>query len=118
MKKPTLTRAPKAYKNPGFLSGKDARPIRILSEFLEPLSRFTYYGVKDTIVFFGSARMHSRSDTIKHLRELAKNGTKKRAKSKIYQHDLLKAEIAVHQHIVRLGSKIGQGHDHGKLGGL
>ena len=29
-------RPPKAYKNPGFLGSRDARPIRILAEFLEP----------------------------------------------------------------------------------
>jgi hypothetical protein len=58
----------RAYKNPGFLGGKDARPIRILSEFLEPLSRFKYFGVKDTIVFFGSARIKSRKDSLRTLR--------------------------------------------------
>jgi hypothetical protein len=47
----------KAYKNPGFLGGRDARPLRILAEFLEPSSRFQHQGVKDTIVFFGSARI-------------------------------------------------------------
>jgi hypothetical protein len=52
MKKQKLLKAPKAYKNPGFLASRDARPLRILSEFLEPLSRFNYYNVKDTIVFF------------------------------------------------------------------
>ena len=95
MAKFKLTKAPKAYRNLGFLSGKDARPLRILSEFLEPLSRFTYYGVKDTIVFFGSARIKPRSETIKQLRELAKNGTGKKAHTKKYQEKLLQAEIAV-----------------------
>ena len=59
--------AVKAYMNPGFLNGKDARPIRILSEFLEPLSRFKYYGVKDIIVFFGSARIRSRQKARQEL---------------------------------------------------
>lgn len=90
-----LTKAPKAYKNTGFLSGKDARPLRILSEFLEPLSRFTYYDVKDTIVFFGSARIRPRSETMKALRALAKNGTGKHVHSKKYHDQLLQAEIAV-----------------------
>jgi hypothetical protein len=49
----------RAYKNPLFLNSKDARVIRILSEFLEPLSRFNYFGIKDIIVFFGSARIQS-----------------------------------------------------------
>ena len=57
----------KAYKNLGFLNGKDARPIRILSEFLEPLSRFKYFGIRDIIVFFGSARIKSPGDARKQL---------------------------------------------------
>jgi uncharacterized protein (TIGR00730 family) len=48
---------PKAYQNPGFLQGRDARVIRILSEYLEPASRLKWQRVKDTIVFFGSARI-------------------------------------------------------------
>jgi len=46
----------KAYLNRGFLRSKAARPIRILSEYFEPLSRFQYLDVRDTIVIFGSAR--------------------------------------------------------------
>lgn len=95
MAKQKLVRAPKAYKNAAFLGGKDARPLRILAEFLEPLSRFTYYNVKDTIVFFGSARIKPRSEAIKELRRLAKNETGKNIHSKEYQQQLLKAEIAV-----------------------
>ncbi len=95
MKKPKLLKALKAYKNPGFLSSRDARPLRILSEFLEPASRFNYYSVKDTIVFFGSARIKPRTETMRELRSLAKNGNKKKAASKKYREQLLKAEIAV-----------------------
>jgi len=47
----------KAYKNLEFLNGPDARLIRIMCEYLEPLSRFEKYGVKNTIAFFGSARI-------------------------------------------------------------
>src|SRR3972149_6333149 len=50
----------KAYQNPGFLSSKDARPLRILSEYFEPKSRFDRFKVEDTIVFMGSARIQSR----------------------------------------------------------
>lgn len=46
----------KAYKNVDFLTSRDARTIRILSEYLEPQSRFRRYHIKDTVVFFGSAR--------------------------------------------------------------
>ena len=50
----------KAYKNLEFLNSPDARLVRIMCEYLEPLSRFEKYGVKDTIVLFGSARIVSR----------------------------------------------------------
>ena len=46
----------KAYTNHDFLMGRDARPLRILSEYLEPQARFAHYKVQDTVVFFGSAR--------------------------------------------------------------
>ncbi|TDI12016.1 MAG: lysine decarboxylase, partial [Acidobacteria bacterium] len=46
----------KAYESLGFLHSRDARVLRILAEYLEPLNRFRRHKVKDTIVFFGSAR--------------------------------------------------------------
>jgi uncharacterized protein (TIGR00730 family) len=46
----------KAYKNLDFLNSREARTVRILSEYLEPQSRFARYNVTDTVVFFGSAR--------------------------------------------------------------
>jgi uncharacterized protein (TIGR00730 family) len=53
-------RAPKAYKNERFMNGPDARELRILSEYLEPKARFDQYGIDDTVLFFGSARIVSR----------------------------------------------------------
>jgi len=50
----------KAFEDTRFLGSKDARALRILAEYLEPLSRFKRHGVKDTIVFMGSARLVSR----------------------------------------------------------
>jgi len=46
----------KAYKNEEFLMSRDARALRILSEYIEPQARFARYRVADTVVFFGSAR--------------------------------------------------------------
>jgi uncharacterized protein (TIGR00730 family) len=51
---------PKAYHDERFLDSRDARSLRILAEYLEPLSRFQRHGVQDTIVFMGSARLKSR----------------------------------------------------------
>ncbi|HTV49746.1 MAG TPA: TIGR00730 family Rossman fold protein [Steroidobacteraceae bacterium] len=46
-----------AYENSAFLESDPARPLRILAEYLEPLERFRRAHVRDTIVFFGSARI-------------------------------------------------------------
>jgi uncharacterized protein (TIGR00730 family) len=51
---------PLAYTDLEFLDSDEARPIRILAEYLEPLRRFRAQNIQDTVVFFGSARIHSR----------------------------------------------------------
>jgi uncharacterized protein (TIGR00730 family) len=56
----TRFRAVKAYANESFLNSPDARTLRILSEYIEPESRFRELRVRDTIVFFGSARIVPR----------------------------------------------------------
>jgi uncharacterized protein (TIGR00730 family) len=52
-------RKPVAYKNERFLDSDAARPLRILAEYLEPMHAFHCERVRDTIVFFGSARLAS-----------------------------------------------------------
>src|SRR5690349_9016864 len=52
-----LERRPVAYLNEQFLNSPDARAIRMLAEFHEPLSHFRREKVRDTVVFFGSARI-------------------------------------------------------------
>jgi hypothetical protein len=63
MKPKPLHKSPKAYKNLEFLNSPDARVIRMLSEFLEPQRRFRQQKIRDTIVFFGSARIRSYAET-------------------------------------------------------
>jgi len=46
-----------AYRDDGFLDSDEGRPLRILSEYLQPLRCFKQHRVHDTIVFFGSARL-------------------------------------------------------------
>src|SRR5579863_7951778 len=46
-----------AYKNDAFLDSPAARSLRILSEYLEPFDHFRREMIRDTIVFFGSARI-------------------------------------------------------------
>ena len=52
-------RQPKAYQDSRFLQSRDARALRILAEYLEPLYRFQRHNIQDTIVFMGSARLVS-----------------------------------------------------------
>ena len=61
----------KAYRNPDFMNGKEARALRILAEYLEPESRLKAEGIEDTIVFFGSARLAAGSPYYEAARELA-----------------------------------------------
>jgi uncharacterized protein (TIGR00730 family) len=46
-----------AYHDPKFIDDDDARPLRILAEYIHPLEVFRKERVRDTIVFFGSARL-------------------------------------------------------------
>ncbi len=46
----------KAYKNAEFLESREARTLRILSEYLEPLKRLNEWKVNNTILFLGSTK--------------------------------------------------------------
>src|SRR5258707_3320958 len=48
---------PLAYCNDDFLDGPEGRSLRILSEYLYPLTQFKQERIHDTVVFFGSARL-------------------------------------------------------------
>jgi uncharacterized protein (TIGR00730 family) len=61
---------PLAYYDEDFLESTDARPLRILAEYLDPLRRFREENVQDTVVFFGSARIDSRIAAERALRRL------------------------------------------------
>ena len=74
MAEPTRHHQPKAYQNPRFLESRDARALRILSEYLEPLSRFQRQQIEDTIVFMGSARLKSRDAAQAALAEAERSG--------------------------------------------
>ena len=57
----------KAYNNLKFLNSPDARTIRILSEYLEPFSRFHRHAINSFIVFFGSARSRDLETTKREI---------------------------------------------------
>ena len=46
----------KAYDSKKFLHSTEARPIRILSEYMEPDQRLKRLGINRALIFFGSAR--------------------------------------------------------------
>src|ERR1700729_3805096 len=70
-----LERAPLAYETPAFLNSPDGRVMRILSEYSEPLARFRRERIRDTVVFFGSARFHALDEASQELLLLENTGS-------------------------------------------
>jgi len=66
---------PLPYLNAEFLKSQEARLIRILSEYIEPATRLRRHRIRDTIVFFGSARSMSPETAAAEL-ELVREETK------------------------------------------
>jgi len=75
MSESKIKSAPLAYENPAFLGSPDGRIIRLMSEYMEPLARFRREQIQDTVVFFGSARFHSRAAAERSLREAEAHST-------------------------------------------
>lgn len=75
-----------AYLHPEFLESDEARPIRILAEYLEPLQRFKEQRIQDTVVFFGSARVDSRERAERALHTLRARGVEHAAEE--YEKEL------------------------------
>jgi uncharacterized protein (TIGR00730 family) len=63
-------RAEKAYLNEAFLTSPEARIVRILAEYIEPRTRLAHARVRDTIVFFGSARVQSPEECAAEIHQL------------------------------------------------
>jgi uncharacterized protein (TIGR00730 family) len=67
--------SPIAYKNKQFMESDEARPLRIVAEYLSPLEAFRREKIQDTIVFFGSARITPEGKLARYYdeaRELAR----------------------------------------------
>lgn len=60
----------KAYKNEKFFCSPAARLIRVLSELEEPKARFNKYHVRNTVVFFGSARTLPRKEALAKFKKV------------------------------------------------
>jgi hypothetical protein len=76
---PRLEPASLAYENPAFLNSPDGRIIRIMAEYAEPLGHFRREGIRDTVVFFGSARFHALDIANHDLELLARPYSSERA---------------------------------------
>jgi len=74
-----LESAPLAYENPAFVNSPDGRIVRILSEYSEPLARFRRERIRDTVVFFGSARFRALDEANHELELLENTGSVKAA---------------------------------------
>jgi uncharacterized protein (TIGR00730 family) len=68
--KPGAQMPPLAYRNLRFLESSDARALRIVSEYFDPLARMRRAGIQHTAVFFGSARVQPRDVAMQRLRDL------------------------------------------------
>ena len=64
------------YNDRKFLGSMSGRPLRILSEYLGPLSTLQRNKIRDTIVFFGSARVEPKSEYYQKAKDLAYKITK------------------------------------------
>ena len=62
--------SPLPYLNTDFLKTPAARTIRMLAEYMEPAERLRRAGIRDTIVFFGSARSPTPEDAARQLAEV------------------------------------------------
>jgi uncharacterized protein (TIGR00730 family) len=83
-----------AYRNLRFMESAEARTLRIVAEYADPMTRMRRAGVQHTVVFFGSARILPRSVADENLRELelrVKDGS-----VSALQADLKRARMDVH----------------------
>ena len=83
-----------AYRNLRFLESADARALRIVSEYFDPQARMRKAGVQHTVVFFGSARIHSREAALQNLKDVELGI--KAGPAAAMQADLKRARMGVH----------------------
>jgi len=79
-----LRHAEVAYKSKAFMESLTARPLRLMAEYFDPLSRLREANVGDTIVIFGSARIFPRDVAQARLKRV-KRPTRGRISPKLQQ---------------------------------
>jgi uncharacterized protein (TIGR00730 family) len=78
-----------------FLKSPGARVLRILAEYLEPAERLRKAGIRDTIVFFGSARSLSPEQAAERLATLNDEISKTGSTSEEHAAARTEAEAAI-----------------------
>lgn len=101
----------KAYNNKAFLNGKAARPIRVLCELIEPEERLEANEVKDTIVFFGSARPKPQEVIDRELKEFKEglnpaNAIDEQEKSQLLRLERIQKLSKYYDEAVNLANKV------------
>jgi uncharacterized protein (TIGR00730 family) len=81
------------YRDSVFMESLPARPVRILTEYIDPLERLRREKVGDTIVMFGSARIHSREQALARLQKVQKG--RKRLSTPEYRGAVRDAKAAL-----------------------
>ncbi|OIO03428.1 MAG: TIGR00730 family Rossman fold protein [Elusimicrobia bacterium CG_4_10_14_0_2_um_filter_56_8] len=85
----------KAYADEEFLSRDELRPVRLQLELLKPEMTLAEYGVKSTVVVFGSARIWDKKQSAARAAEISallkKNPNDKVLKNKLASAKRLKA---------------------------
>ena len=82
----------KSYKNMAFINSPQARTLRILSEYLEPQQRFSDQSVRDTVVFFGSARILPEDKARRRLKDVGRKFDRAKRKTAPLKRELELAE--------------------------
>jgi uncharacterized protein (TIGR00730 family) len=100
---------PKAYENLPFLKSYDARVLRLLSEYLEPMSRLRWQRVEDTIVFYGSARAMSPEEARNYeQRAEAARGTGERSREEASRFEYQRKLSRYYEEAVTLSRMLAQ----------
>ncbi|KJJ85327.1 Rossmann fold nucleotide-binding protein [Candidatus Omnitrophus magneticus] len=87
----------KAYHNSDFLNSPNARNIRILAEMIEPETRLKKHNALNSVVFFGSAVIKSKKESLKEILELKQKITKNAVKNNNLKSLKNKLEQAEHK---------------------
>ncbi len=100
----------RAYEDSNFLHSPDARALRILSEYIEPNSRFKHYNIEDTIIFFGSARIPPRDEAEAALKAAeAEGGNVERARTNLEMSQYYEATRELAKRLTVWSKELGEG---------